>query len=111
MKNMVNDKELFIQSIESYVLNTVSSLFGFESLATQTFLRYGVRVMADKYGFLLDLFADKSGNLNIPLLIDAAKSEIKARGGVKVWNIKFTEKDIEEIYDIYLKLSENNHEC
>ena len=108
MKNMVSDKELFIQSIESYVLNTVSSLFGFESLATQTFLRYGVRVMADKYGFLLDLFADKSGNLNIPLLIDA---EIKARGGVKVWNIKFTEKDIEEIYDIYLKLSENNHEC
>lgn len=111
MKNMVSSKEIFIQAIESYVLNTVSSLFGFESLATQTLLRYGVRVAADKYGFLLDLFTDKSGNINVPLLVDAAKSEIKARGGIKVWNIKFTEKDIEEIYNIYLNLSENNHEC
>ena len=105
---MVSDKEIFIQSIESYVLKTVSALFGFESIATQTLLRYGVRVLSDKYGFLLDLFTDKTGNLNIPLLIDAAKSEIKARGGVKFWNIKFTEKDIEEIYSIYSKLSENN---
>lgn len=111
MKSMVSDKELFIQSLESYVLRTVSSLFGLESIATQTFLRYGVRVLADKYGFLLDLFTDKSGSLNIPLLIDAAKSEIKARGGVKLWNIKFTDKDVEEIYDIYKKLLENNHEC
>lgn len=110
MKNMVSDKEIFIQSIESYVLRTVSSLFGLESLATQTFLRYGVRVMADKYGFILDLFTDKDGNLNIPLLIDAAKAEIKARGGVKLWKLKFTEKDIEEISDIYEKLSKNNHE-
>ena len=107
---MVSDKEIFIQSIESYVLRTVSSLFGLESLATQTFLRYGVRVMADKYGFILDLFTDKDGNLNIPLLIDAAKAEIKARGGVKIWKLKFTEKDIEEISDIYEKLSKNNHE-
>ena len=107
---MVSDKEIFIQSIESYVLRTVSNLFGLESMATQTFLRYGVRVMADKYGFLLDLFTDKEGKLNIPLLLDAAKSEIKARGGVKLWNIKFSEKYVEEIYEIYNKLSENNHE-
>ena len=110
MKSMVSDKELFIQSLESYVLRTVSSLFGLESIATQTFLRYGVRVLADKYGFLLDLFTDKSGSLNIPLLVDAAKSEIKTRGGVKLWNIKFTDKDVEEIYDIYKKLLENNHD-
>ena len=107
---MVSDKELLIQSLESYVVKTVASLFGLESLATQTFLRYGVRVMADKYGFLLDLFTDKNGSLNIPLLMDAAKSEIKARGGVKMWNIKFTDRDIEEIYDLYRKLEENNHE-
>ena len=108
---MVSDKELFIQSLESYVLKTVSSLFGLESIATQTLLRYCVRVLADKYGFWLDLFTDKNGNLNIPLLVNAAKSEIKARGGFEMWNIRFTEKDIEEIYDIYKKLSENNHEC
>ncbi len=105
---MVSDKEIFIQALESYVLETVSSLFGLESIATQTLLRYGVRVLADKYGFWLDLFTDKNGSLNIPLLIDAAKSEIKARGGVKICNIKFTEKDVEEIYNIYIKLSEKN---
>lgn len=107
MKNMVSDKEIFIQSLESYATKTVSSLFGLESIATQTLIRYGIRVLSEKYGFLLDLFTDKTGSLNIPLLVDAAKSEIKARGGVKLWNIKFTEKDIEEIYNIYLNLSEN----
>lgn len=108
MKSMVSDKELFIQSLESYVTKTVASLFGFESIATQAFLRYGVRVMAEKYGFLFDLFTDKTGSLNIPLLADAAKSEIKARGGVEFWNIRFTDKDIEEIYEIYKKLAKNN---
>ena len=107
---MVSDKEILIQSLESYVLKTVASLFGLESLATQTLLRYGVRTLANKYGFLLDLFEDTTGSLNVPLLVDAAKSEIKARGGVKFWKIKFTEKDVEEIYTIYNKLTENNHE-
>lgn len=105
---MVSDKELLIQSLESYTLRTVSNLFGLESMATQTLLRYAIRVLSDKYGFLFDLFTDKSGSMNIPLLIDAAKSEIKARGGVKFWGIKFTERDIEEINDIYLNLSKNN---
>lgn len=100
---MVSDKELLIQSIESYALRTVSSLFGLESMATQTLIRYAVRVMFDKYDALLNLFVDKDGNMNIPLLIDAAKAEIKARGGVNFWGIKFTESDIEEINNIYLK--------
>lgn len=105
---MVSDKELLVQSLESYALRTVSHLFGLESMATQTLIRYAIRVLEDKYGFLLDIFTDKSGSLNIPLLIDAAKSEIKARGGVNFWGIKFTERDIEEINDIYLNLSKNN---
>lgn len=105
---MVSDKELLIQSLESYTLRTISSLFGLESMATQTLLRYAVRVLSDKYGFLFDIFTDKSGSMNIPLLIDAAKSEIKARGGVNLWGIKFTERDIEEINDIYQNLSKNN---
>lgn len=105
---MVSDKELLIQSMESYTLRTVSSLFGLESMATQTLLRYAVRVLSDKYDFLFDLFTDKTGSMNIPLLIDAAKSEIKARGGVKFCGIRFTERDIEEINDIYLNLSKNN---
>lgn len=105
---MVSDKEILIQSLESYTLKTVANLFGFESIATQTLIRYAIRLMADKYSFVLDIFTDTNGKINVPLLINAAKSEMKARGGVKFWGIKFTDKDIEEINDIYQNLSKNN---
>ena len=105
---MVSDRELLIQSLESYVTKTVGSLFGISSLPAQALMRYGVRNMADKYSFLLDMFTTSEGSINVPLMIDAVKSEIKARGGIKIWNIKITETDFEEILNTYCELKRNN---
>lgn len=104
----MSDKELLTQSLEKYVTKTVNSLFGISSLPAQTLLRYGVRNVIDKYGIVLDLFTTKDGTINVPLVIDAVKSEVKARGGLQFWNIKFTDCDFEEILTIYNDLKEKN---
>ena len=64
--------------------------------------------MADKYGFILEMFTTSEGSINVPLMIDAVKSEIKARGGLKIWNIKITENDFEEILNTYCELQKRN---
>ena len=106
---MISDKELLTQSLEKYVTKTVDSLFGISSIPAQTLLRYGVRNLMDKYGGILDIFTTKDGTINLPLVIDALKSEIRARGGFQIWNIRFTERDFEEILHIYNDLKENNN--
>lgn len=105
---MVSDRELLIQALESYITKTVGSLFGITSLPAQALMRYGVRNMADKYGFILEMFTNSEGSLNVPLMIDAIKSEIKTRGGLKIWNVKIAEGDFEEILNIYSELQRNN---
>ena len=105
---MVTDKELLVQALETYVTKTVGTLFGITSLPAQALMRYGVRNVADKYGFLLDMFTASDGTINVPLMIDAVKSEVKSRGGVKIWNIKLTESDFEEMLTIYNELRSNN---
>ena len=106
---MISDKELLTQSLEKYVTKTVDSLFGISSLPAQTLLRYGVRNIIDKYGAILDVFTTKDGIINVPLMIDAIKSEVKARGGLQFWNIKFTDRDFEEILIIYNELKDKNN--
>ena len=106
---MISDKELLTQSLEKYVTKTVDSLFGISSLPAQTLLRYGVRNLMDKYGAILDVFTTKDGIINVPLMIDAVKSEVKARGGLQFWNIKFTDRDFEEILTIYNDLKDKNN--
>lgn len=105
---MVSDRELLVQALEAYVTKTVGSLFGITSLPAQALMRYGVRNMADKYGFLLEMFTSSDGTINVPLMVDAVKSEVKARGGLKIWNIKLTESDFEEMLVIYNELRSNN---
>jgi hypothetical protein len=105
---MVSDRELLVQSLENYITKTVGSLFGITSLPAQALMRYGVRNMADKYSFILDMFTTSEGTMNVPLMIDAVKSEIKARGGLKIMNIKITESDFEEILNTYCELQKNN---
>ena len=63
----------------------------------------------DKYGAILDVFTTKDGIINVPLMIDAVKSEVKARGGLQFWNIKFTDRDFEEILTIYNDLKDKNN--
>lgn len=106
---MVSNKEILCQALESYACNTVEKLFGLSSLPTQTLVKYGIRNMMDKYGDILDFFTDKEGNINVPLLMEAGMSELKARGGFTVWNIKFTDKDLSEILDIWKELSTANN--
>lgn len=106
---MISDKELLTQSLEKYVTKTVDSLFGISSLPAQTLLRYGVRNLMDKYSAVLDIFTTKEGTINLPLVIDAVKSEVRARGGLQIWNIKFTDRDFEEILVIYNELKEKNN--
>lgn len=106
---MISDKELLTQSLEKYVTKTVESLFGFSSLPAQTLLRYGVRNIVDKYETLLDIFTTKDGTINVPLVIEALKSEVRARGGIQVWNIRITDRDFEEILLIYNDLKEKNN--
>ena len=106
---MISDKELLTQSLEKYVKKTVDSLFGISSLPAQTLLRYGVRNVIDKYGALLDIFTTKDGIINVPLVIDALKSEVRARGGIQFWNIRLTDRDFEEILLIYNDLKEKNN--
>ena len=106
---MVADKELLIQSIEKYVTNTASSLFGISSMPAQALMRYAVRNAADNYGAVLDLFADKNGKINTDLLFDAIYAELKARDGFSFMNVRFTEGDVQEIKNILTQLRVNNH--
>lgn len=104
---MITDKEILIQSVEKYATDTVGRLFGFTSLPSQTLIKYAVRNVADKYGYLIDLFQDKNGSINIDLLLSALKSEIKNRGGYTFMNIKFNENDVIELEDIINRLKSN----
>lgn len=104
----MKDKELLTQTLESFVLKTTESLFGISSVPAQAFIRYGVKNVIEKYGGFLDFFTDKNGSLNIPLLLEGIKGELRARGGFEVWNIRFTEKDVDELLKIYNELKNEN---
>lgn len=107
---MVSNKEILIQALETYSTKTIDKLFGVSSLPAQALIKYGVRNMVDKYGVFLDVFTDKEGKLNVPMIFDALLGELKARGGVSFWNIRFTETDLQEITSIYQDLLKYN-EC
>ena len=100
----MTDKEILIQSVEKYAADTVGKLFGITSLPAQALIKYAVRNAADKYGQVIDLFQDKNGVINIDLLTNALKAEIKNRGGFTFMNVKFTEGDVEALSSIINKL-------
>ena len=97
----MSDKEILVKSFEQYVKNLASSLFGFNSIPTQAVINYIIRNIDDKYGYILDIFTDKAGNINIDILGEAVMEEIKRHNGFKIANIKFTDKDIKELIDIF----------
>lgn len=105
----MTDKELLIQALERYATDTVGKLFGITSLPSQTLIRYAVRNAADKYGMVLDLFQDKNGKINMDILINALKSELKNRGGFSFMNVKFTESDVDELNSIINRLKANGN--
>ena len=101
---MTINKELLVAAAEKYVTNAVGNLFGISSLPAQALMKYAVRNVANKYGFVIDLFTDKDGGLDSDLLLNALKSEIKNRGGIKVMNIRFTESDVDEFKNILTQM-------
>lgn len=105
----MTDKEILIQSIEKYATDTIGKLFGITSLPSQALIRYAVRNAADKYGMIIDLFQDKNGKINMEMLINALKSELKNRGGFSFMNVRFTENDVEELNSIINRLKTNSN--
>lgn len=98
---MVSDKELLIQIVEKYIKNIASTFFGLSTLPTQTVVTYVVRNWVDKHSGIIDLFVDKDENINVPLIADALKSELKARGGFTIGRIRFNDSDIDELVSAF----------
>lgn len=69
--------------------------------ATQAVVNYVVKNAVDKYGPIIDLFIDKNGNINVDMLGEAAREEIKRMGGFTVGRIKFTDKDVDELVNTF----------
>ena len=105
---MVSDKEILIQVVEKYAKGIASSFFGFTTLPAQTVITYVIRNWVDKHEGMIDLFIDKEGNINTPLIADALKAELKSRGGVAVGNIRFTDADIDELLSAYNQAKRKN---
>lgn len=107
---MVENKELLSQALENYAFKVSEKLFGISSIASQSLIRYGIRNTIGKYSKVIDFFSDQaSGELNVPLILDALEGELKARGGWEVFGVRFTVDDVEEIRSIYKTLSNNNN--
>jgi hypothetical protein len=103
----MSDKEIVFQAFNKYAKDLAANLFHFNSMASQAVITYVVKNMEDKYGKYLDIFTDVNGNINIDLLANAAKAEMKERSAdgfvVNILNkpVKFGEDDINQIVDIF----------
>ena len=107
----MSDKEILIMSISKSAKNLASDLFHINSLASQALISYVIKNMEDKYGRYLDLFIDKNGNINIELLGNAFKEELKNREGIIVnifgKVIMFNEKDVDDLINIFKEFKNN----
>ena len=107
----MSDKEILIMSISKYAKNLASDLFHINSLASQALISYVIKNMEDKYGRYVDLFIDKNGNINIELLGNAFKEELKNREGIIVnifgKVIMFNEKDVDDLINIFKEFKNN----
>lgn len=107
----MSDKEILIMSISKYAKNLASDLFHINSLASQALISYVIKNMEDKYGQYIDLFIDKNGNINIELLGNAFKEELKNREGIIVnifgKVIMFNEKDVDDLINIFKEFKNN----
>lgn len=101
-------EELSIQVVEKYIKGIASNFFGFSTLPAQTVVTYVVRNWVDKHNGMIDLFVDKDGNINAPLIADALKSELKARGGFTIGRVKFSDSDVDELLTAFNQAKQKN---
>lgn len=103
----MSDKEILILAISKYAKGLASDLFNINSLASQAVINYVIKNMEDKYGKWIDLFIDKNDNINIDLLGEAVKEELKAKSekGLVVdilgRSVVFNGKDVDELISIF----------
>lgn len=104
----MSDKEILMQAVNKYAKSLASKLFQINSLAGQTAVVYVVNNFTDKYGGYLDMFVNKQGNVDVKVLGEAFKEELKARNGYVVSlfgkSIKFDHRDIDELIANYNQL-------
>lgn len=109
----MSDKEVVFLAINKYVKDLASGLFHFNSIASQALITYVVKNVEDKYGQYLDIFVDKNGNIDINLLGNAVKSEMKERfkdgyvANILGKSIKFNEGDVDQLVDLFNKFKQN----
>lgn len=110
---MMSDKEILILSISKYAKGLASDLFHINSLASQAVINYVIKNMEDKYGQWIDLFIDKNDNINIDLLGNAFKEELKNRSEsglvVNIFGraVVFNDKDVDELINIFKEFKKN----
>lgn len=101
----MNDKEILKQVISKYAKNLGKNLFHINSLAGQAAINYVVNNVYEKYSNVIDMFVDKDGNINIDILGNALKEEIKDRDELK-FNIfgnylVFSESDVSDLINMF----------
>lgn len=101
----MSDKEILIQAVNKYAKILASQLFGINSIAGQTAISYVINNLDVKYGGYLDILTNKQGNIDIKILEEAFKEELKSRNGYVISifgkSIKFDHKDVSELVQIY----------
>lgn len=80
----------------------------------KTVITYVVKNMEDKYGKYLDIFTDVHGNINLELLANAVKAEMKEKSAdgfvVNILNkpVRFGEDDVNQLVEIFKTFKQNN---
>lgn len=93
--------------------SVASNLFHLNSVASQAVITYVVKNMEDKYGKYLEIFTDVNGNINVDLLGNAAKAEMKDKyPDGYVTNIfgkpvKFNDEDITQLLNLFKQFKQN----
>lgn len=101
-------------AINKYAKDLASNLFHFNSVASQAVITYVVKNMEDKYGKYLDIFTDVHGNINLELLANAVKAEMKEKSAdgfvVNILNkpVRFGEDDVNQLVEIFKTFKQNN---
>jgi hypothetical protein len=92
---------------QEYVASPNGKIAADNLLASQAVITYVVKNMEDKYGKYLEIFTDVNGNINVDLLGNAAKAEMKDKyPDGYVTNIfgkpvKFNDEDITQLLNLF----------
>lgn len=110
----MSDKEILIQAVNKYAKTLASQLLGINSIAGKVAISYIINNLNSKYGSYLDVLVNNQGNIDMKVIGEAFKEELKNRNGYTLSifgnHLKFDHNDIDELVTIYnnLKNPENN---